>query len=126
MPHIVVMGGPAHQLHYNKKGSASNDSVGIRSAVITAIGATGVETVNTKLPLLLSPNPVTNLCSFSYPKAIKKIVVMATTGRVIDQAQYLGGTMNPSVDMSGYANGMYMLSITDEDGNTFVQKVVKQ
>lgn len=126
MPHIVVMGGPAHQLYYNKKGSASNDSVGIRSAVITAIGATGIESVDTKSRVVLSPNPVTNLCTVSYPTAIKSITVMAPTGRMIDQIKYVGGAMNPSVDMSRFAGGIYMLSITDEDGQTFVQKVVKQ
>ena len=74
----------------------------------------------------MSPNPVNENLSVSYTKAIKKITVTAVNGQVVKEETYATGKMNPSINISQAASGMYMIKITDIDDKTGIQKIVKQ
>ena len=71
-------------------------------------------------------NPVNENLSVSYTKAIKKITVTAVNGQVVKEETYATGKMNPSINISQAASGMYMIKITDIDDKTGIQKIVKQ
>lgn len=125
MPHVVVMSGTGHQIYFNKKNGAADDSTGISNAVFAAMGTTGVATVN-RAPLTLSPNPVTGNFAITYEQAITSVRITSVSGQLINELSYPGGKMNPVVDLSKYAEGMYMVQVVDVDGKTVMQKVVKQ
>lgn len=127
MPHIIVMGGTSHQIYFNKKNSASNDAAGITSAINSAIGATTrVASFSNEISFAVSPNPTTASLSIQYGKAVTHVTVTSITGQLILNQDYPKGKMNPSVDASRYSDGIYIVKITDTEGNTGIQKVVKQ
>ena len=126
MPHIIVMGGPNHQIFFNKKGSAANDASGLTTAINQAIGATSVASLNNEISFSVAPNPLTDHVSISYTKAVRKITVTAMNGQVVKEEVYKNGKMNPVVSMPQIANGVYMVKVTDIDNKTGTQQVVKQ
>ncbi len=127
MPHIIVMGGTSHQIYFNKKNSAANDAAGITSAINTAISATtSIASFSKKISFTVSPNPTTGSLSVQYGKAVTHVTVTSITGQVILDQEYPKGKMNPGIDASRYSDGIYMVKITDADGETGIQKVVKQ
>jgi len=126
MPHIIVMGGTSHTIYFNQKNSAANDATGITSAINSAIGITGISSVSNKMTFSILPNPGTELFSIMYEKAVKKVTVISIDGRVIMEDGYPNGKINPSVDLSQHAKGVYLIKVTDADNNTGMEKVIKQ
>lgn len=125
MPHIVVMGGSAHKIFFNKKNSASNDPTGITNAINSAIGATAIGEIN-KVPFTIAPNPASNNMTITCARAIEQVVIIAADGTVAKQINYPKGKLNPQVDLSSLAGGIYTIKVQDADNNTGIQKVIKQ
>lgn len=126
MPHIIVMGGASHTIYFNKINSAANDAAGITSAINSAIGTAGISSMSNKMSFSISPNPAQELFSITCEKAIKKVTVLSIDGRVMKEDQYPNGKINPSVDLSQHAKGIYLIKVTDADNNTGMERVIKQ
>ena len=76
------------------------------------------------------PNPFTSTTTITFSEEQKNtsIKVMDVTGREIRSFDKLRMTPGGSVtlDMSGYAKGIYFVRIEDEKKNVVMRKVVKQ
>jgi hypothetical protein len=126
MPHVVVMGGPNHQIFFNKKNSQANDQAGIQAAINSAIAATNVREMKTEGSFAILPNPASDVLHIAYDKNVKKIAVIAANGQVVKEEVYKAGKKNPSVNIAQLPAGVYTVRLTDVDGKTGVSKVVKQ
>ncbi|MBS1773160.1 MAG: T9SS type A sorting domain-containing protein [Bacteroidetes bacterium] len=125
MPHVVVMSGTDHKIYYNQKGSAITSS-GITTAITNALSTAGVNSVNTKAIFSVSPNPVKGNIAINCSKAIQKVIITSMTGQLVKEENYKNGKVNPVISLSNVASGNYMISITDADGATAMQKIVKE
>lgn len=68
------------------------------------------------------PNPSTGLVTVSTYQA-NNIKVMNTIGEVIFDKNLDANTVNSQFDLSGFANGLYVVTVTNENGSTS-QKVL--
>ncbi|MCW3122997.1 MAG: hypothetical protein JWQ38_2489 [Flavipsychrobacter sp.] len=126
MPHIVIMGGSSHNIYFNKKGLAANDSAGMVAAINTALGSLNVPATPADAAMKLSPNPVNDLLTITNVKGITDITITSVNGQTIKTEHFVSAKMNPSIDLTSLASGLYMVKITDADNYTTVQKVVKE
>lgn len=127
MPHVAVIGGGyQHKIYFNKMNSATNDQTGITSAIASAIAGVGVEQVKQAVQFSISPNPARESFTVQYTHQIKKVTILSVTGQTLKEEAYAEGKMNPSINMSGLANGIYSVKITTIDGQTAIQKLVKE
>ncbi len=126
MPHVIVMGGPGHQIYFNKKGTAADDNTGINNAIVSAIGATAISSMPVNEELLVFPNPVMQTFTVTGDKEIRKISVIGTNGKAIKSESYPSGRKAPEVDLSACAAGLYFVEITATDGSKNIQKLVKR
>lgn len=121
MPHVVVLSGADHKVYYNQKNSAAG--TGLENALNEA---TSVNNTNKEVKFSVAPNPVSGNLAISYSKAIQQITVLSLSGQVVKALDFQKGKLNPVVDMSGIAGGTYMVKITDADGQTGLQKIIKE
>jgi hypothetical protein len=127
MPHVAVIGGTNHKIYYNKMNSATNDQAGITSAINWAIAAaTGVNAVASQIKFSVSPNPAKENLSITCTKGIKKVSISSLTGQVIKEETFANGKMNPVINLSGVAAGVYTIKVTDMAGQAGIQKIVKE
>lgn len=126
MPHVIVMAGSAHTILYNKKGSLTNDQPGITAAINTGITTTGVQAVKTNSALNITPNPAQDVFTIACPTAIEAVTVTSMAGRVVKRTSYEKGFLNPVVNMSDVAPGIYVVRVTDVNGNVLVKQLTKQ
>ncbi len=126
MPHVIVMGGTDHKIHYNKKGSLSNDQPGITAAINTALGALSTPAIATEKTVSVVPNPATGVITVSYASAVQQVSVTSVTGEIVRNVTFENGRMNPTVNISDLAPGVYFVKVMDNDGKTFVKEVTKQ
>jgi hypothetical protein len=126
MPHTVVMGGTNHQIYFNKKNSAANDGPGLQAAINSALGTTSVADINNAISFSVSPNPVRSDITIKSTKAVSKVAIMSLNGQVVKEEVYTTAKVNPSINVSQLAAGVYMLKVTDADNRTGIQKIVKQ
>ncbi len=125
MPHVVVVGGMDHKIYFNKLNGAAADQPGITSAISSAITTTGINEVANQISFSVSPNPASDKVTINYSKAVEKITITALNGQVVKEVT-CSGVINPSVSLSGIANGVYMVKVTNTDGVTGTQKIVKE
>lgn len=123
MPHIVVVGGTNHKIYFNEK---SGSGSGTQAAIQSAINAVGVKEVTNQITFSISPNPATNTFEVNYGKTISKIAILNISGQAVDEEVYTNGSVNPTVDLSKIAKGIYTVRVTDVDGNIGTQKLVKE
>lgn len=126
MPHVVVMGGTDHKIYYNKTGSAANDVPGITAAINSALIPTGLSTIANQIAFSISPNPVTDKLSLGYTNAIKRITIVSITGKIVKEEIYTNGKLNPTINLSGIANGVYTIKVIDNDGKSGISKLIKE
>ena len=128
MPHVVVIGGTSHHIYFNKL-NGSGDGVAITDSINSALTAatTAVHNANVMSnEIMITPNPATNLLVITSSKAIKEVVVTSLSGQVVKEESYTNSVSNPEINISGIANGIYMVKVKDADGKAYTQKIVKQ
>lgn len=123
MPHVVVIA-PDKTILLNKKNGAANDETGIKSAISQAI-ALNVAEIDAK-QITIAPNPATNEVRIAYDKAITAIKVVTPMGQTVAEHNYTSRTLNPSINLSGLATGIYKVLITDIEGKRGIAQIVKQ
>lgn len=121
MPHIVVVG-PDHKIYFNEK---NGTGTGVQAAIQTAINPTNVSEVVNQTSFSTSPNPVSEKLSISHSKAILHISVSSLTGQIVKEENFTEAKMNPSVNLSDLAKGMYVVRITDVEGKNGIQEIIK-
>lgn len=127
MPHVVVMGGTDHKIYYNKMNSATNDLAGITGAINYAISVTsGVGKVSNNAVFTVSPNPVSEKLTINYSKPVQSVEVTSLNGTIVKQEKFTAGKTNPTIKLSGVANGIYIVKVQDMEGNVGTQKIVKE
>jgi len=126
MPHVIVMGGTDHKIHYNKKNSLTNDQPGITAAINTALGALSTPVITSENSVSVVPNPATGVITVSYASAVQQVSVTSVTGEIVRNVTFENGKMNPTVNLADVAPGIYFVKVKDNDGKTFVKEVVKQ
>ena len=70
------------------------------------------------------PNPIDGGQLTVLGNDLREAVVFNTLGQQVAKAQGEGGTMH--IDLSGLPSGIYLVSVTDNEGRRCVRKVVKQ
>lgn len=125
MPHVVVMAGNDHKIFFNKLNANANDPTGIQAAVSSAFAALNVDGIE-QVKFAITPNPVSTNISITSDKAIEKITILSVAGQVIKEEIYPAGKMNPTLNFSGVASGVYTIWIIDIEGKSGIQKIVKE
>lgn len=125
MPHIIVMGGAAHTIHFNKKNSASNDLSGITAAINAAIGSTSVAGLERRVTFSVSPNPVINSLKVTSAEPISSLQILRPDGALVKELKFAEGVASPSVDCSALPGGTYLVRVTDNSGAAAIQKFTK-
>lgn len=123
MPHVIVVA-PDKTILYNKKNSATNDEAGIKAAISQSI-ALNIAEIDVH-EISIAPNPASATVRISYNKAIRAIKVVTIMGQTVAEYNYTDRIINPSVDISALAAGIYKVLITDIDGKRGVAQIVKQ
>lgn len=123
MPHVVVIA-PNKTILFNKKNGAANDETGIKAAISQSI-ALNVAEIDAR-EISIAPNPASNEVKVSYTKAISTIKVVTAMGQTVAEYNYASRTLNPSINISALATGIYKVLITDLDGKRGVAQIVKQ
>lgn len=126
MPHVIVMGGTDHKIYYNTKNSATNDQPGITAAVNSALSALSVSGAPVAANFSVSPNPATDVVTIDGLNGISKIEVVSVSGKTVRTEKIGSGKTSVQFSLSGLAAGLYLVKATDLEGNTSIQKLVKQ
>ncbi|MBE2289220.1 MAG: T9SS type A sorting domain-containing protein [Chitinophagaceae bacterium] len=126
MPHVIVMGGTDHNIYYNKKGSLTNDLTGITAAVNTAMSALSVGEAANNAKFSVLPNPANDVITVEGLNNVTKIDVVSVSGKTVRIEKVAAGKTSVQFSLSGLASGMYLVKATDINGNTSIQKLVKQ
>jgi hypothetical protein len=125
MPHVVVMGGANHQIYFNKVNGQAADQPGITAAINTAIGALSVENVANEIAFTVSPNPAVTSIVIENSTPVAVVTITSLNGQVVKNHSFSNGKMNPVINLSDMATGVYMVKITDAAGKTGMQKLIK-
>ena len=88
---------------------------------ITGYDITGIENVE-NATISVYPNPFNDVLSLSGVASNSTIQIFSVDGKVV----YQGNANNSVLNTSNLSAGVYMLSITDVQGNRQVQKIVKK
>jgi hypothetical protein len=126
MPHVVVMAGTDHKIYYNKKNSATYDQPGITAAINEALTALAVDEMPENVTFTLTPNPAKDVLVLSGIEKISKIAIVSVTGKTVKEESNLSGKASMHMSVNGLAAGIYLVKVTDNNGNSGVQKFVKQ
>jgi hypothetical protein len=119
MPHVVVASGTDHKIWYNEKN-------GTAAGIVEALNkATGVSEVAQVLSFSMSPNPVNDVLSIKYDRAISKVTVLSVSGQLVKEFNFEGGRQNPVLNLSKIPAGNYMVRVQDTEGRSGLQQIVK-
>jgi len=126
MPHVIVMGGTDHKIYYNKKNSATNDLTGITAAINTAMSTVTVDELSGNGKYSVLPNPASDLVTIDGLTNVARIELVSVSGKTVRTEKVAAGRTSVQISLSGLAAGMYLIKATDAEGNTSIQKLVKQ
>jgi len=85
---------------------------------------TGIE-VSTSLSFNVFPNPAKELLIIHASKKIRRIQIIDLTGKIIREIHAKAiSTNNSKVNLNGISNGLYLVSIKDENGNIATKKII--
>ena len=84
----------------------------------------GAEELVESTSVQVYPNPVTSILNCNSNAPIVSVEVYDNAGRMIVKESNIYTTTH-SMDFTGFESGMYLVKITDGDGRTSVQQVVK-
>jgi hypothetical protein len=125
MPRVAVIGGTDHKIYFNAANAAGNNPTAIQAAISSALTALSVGNTS-EVKFSVAPNPAAQTLSIQNDKAIGKVVVVSANGQVAMEETYASGKVNPVLNIANLAAGMYVVKVTDTEGKTNVQKVVKE
>ena len=98
----------------------------------TIVYSTGLSTCNTvgineiniaKNNIHIYPNPITSDFKINTTLTLSNYTILNNLGEIVQQGKY---TNQESILFSEYLNGLYLINIQDEKGNTYHIKFIKQ
>ncbi|WP_157983092.1 T9SS type A sorting domain-containing protein, partial [Psychroflexus aestuariivivens] len=123
---IIAGGYFGSSLLNNHPAGPLNKSGGDSDFFIAQFGTGNCSTVSTddfvKLQLKLYPNPTSGLVNIDYEHEFKSYAVYDLQGKVLQS----GAVNQKQVNLSGLQSGVYILSLTDVDGQQSHVKVVRE
>ncbi|MFP9114946.1 T9SS type A sorting domain-containing protein [Flavobacterium sp. RHBU_3] len=87
--------------------------------------STQEQTMSVKGTFTLYPNPANSRVNLSATDGIKAVLVTSLDGKVMYNRNYSDIPNNTDLDISSYAQGYYMVSITTNKGEIQTQKLIK-
>lgn len=91
---------------------------------ITAVYKTGVENMQYNESLKCYPNPATDALTVELTgNVISQIRIFSASGSLINSANPL--TTKAKVNTADFSSGIYLIHITDSDGNIYTRRIVK-
>ncbi len=111
MPTLAVVGGSTHTVFYNDLGHSDSDNPAILAAIEQALDANvGIAEANTT-PVVLHPNPVTDVLTFERA-AWTQARVLDLQGREVMNVKMTTGRL----EVAHLPSGMYTLQLATSDG----------
>lgn len=90
----------------------------------TSLSVEEVDDMSNGIEISIYPNPTTNYITVELNEAVNcNIQVYTMNGQLIKTINFY---QNTTVDLQNFNNGIYLLNITDENGNQNIKKVIKQ
>lgn len=122
MPHIVVIGADK-KIYFNEfNGTADGIYTAIQNAILLA---TSVKTVSQVQNFTVSPNPAESTFKIISTTAIRHISIASMTGQIIKELSFGTAVLNPLVDISDFASGIFAVTVTDEKNHSQILQLVK-
>jgi uncharacterized delta-60 repeat protein len=78
------------------------------------------------IDLSIYPNPVTDLLNVQLSKNITEIKILDMQGKTVWQQQNTGNLLLVSIPVQKLSNGIYVLKVSDREGNRGTQKFIKE
>jgi CotH kinase protein/Secretion system C-terminal sorting domain/Lamin Tail Domain len=88
-------------------------------------GMTGISAINNISSFVVFPNPASQSLVISFQSSVNSISIFDLVGRKILEQQIVNRN-SEIVNISSLQNGIYFIKATDENGNHFTSKFVKQ
>jgi hypothetical protein len=115
-------------IYYNASGSWQNTSFQGALMMRPVFGrcsddVTSVAEIRHDIEFELFPNPANNAVNIRTALNYANLVVMDLSGRVLNDMMFF---QNAVIDLNQLANGIYLISVTDEYGNSGVKKLIVQ
>jgi hypothetical protein len=119
MPKIVVVGGNTHKVYYNSNNTVN--ATELQSAINAALNANNIEEKNTlNIDINLFPNPANDLFTLSLNTVKNQtlnIEIIELGGKLVYNksvnTEY--GLNKISIDTKAFANGSYIINVTDNN-----------
>lgn len=126
MPKVVVAGGPAHTVYFNKNNNTANDEAGITAAISNALVATGIGEISNEIQFSIAPNPAGSEILIRYDAPVHDVVITTIGGQVVKKEVFTNGKMKPVVSLGDLAKGIYLVRVTDIDNRQGVGKFIRE
>jgi hypothetical protein len=125
--HIVIAGGRDHKVYWNEKDAAANTAPELYSTTQWALdNVLSVNDTKTQVQFTMQPNPVVDILSVTSKKPIRSVLVSSVSGQIVANQVYNSNVTKAEVDFKNLPAGIYSAKVTDINGQTSIQKVVKQ
>ena len=108
------------------KGKTVNGCDSIVTCVLTVSGATAIDDVPANEKITLYPNPAIDVLNISVPSCAAgsgKIVIYTAAGIEVFSSNFISEL--ETIDVATWNNDIYIVQITDADGNLWTGKFVK-
>jgi len=115
---IVAPGGSVQVVF--TPGVPNQDPVDPGMTVVTSTAALSVKDF-ANVDFTTYPNPATNFININAKSTISNLKIYNNLGQIVKEE-----TKKSAADISGLSSGIYMIKVTDELGNTGVNKFIKQ
>ncbi len=104
--------------------SGNSDNVTVIITIIDTLGVNDEEFTNFKM----YPNPTNNECTIEVgiDNLLCLIEIYDITGKLISEKNIKQPTQSIRLDISWLSNSFYFISITDENGNRAIKKLIKE
>ena len=84
---------------------------------------TGIKDIETNITLEIIPNPTSGLIHLKSKNIIQEIKIYNIYGKQLFNKDVYSN--NANIDISGYSNGIYIIKCMMQDGQTSVNKIIK-
>ena len=129
MPKIVVLGGPNHTVFYNVNNTVN--ATNLQNAINTALTATGInQPGNISTVMNILPNPAANEAEIKFHLEKSSDVMAELYNLEGKKMQYIfsgklsAGENKVKINLSNYADGMYLVKFTEDNKIRFVNITV--
>jgi len=93
---------------------------------VTVSSTLGVKEVVLQNSLILSPNPASHVLTLTNNSQMEltTITIFDMNGRVIETMNHVSG--NRTINVEGFATGLYLIKMTSTTGETIIKRFIKQ